>query len=186
MSISERKHVSEGEAPARRVEIFTGAGRRRIWTAQEKAAIVAESFEDGVLACHVARRHGLTPQQLFTWRREARRKAGEETNAPTFVPAIVEAQRTDDPEVAGVEPHDLAAFVQPPAVTGPGPAQPDRRQIAERSHAAAGGHRSRHSTAANPCPALEPRARPTGSSARLPRPARDRARARRASRARAG
>jgi transposase len=92
MSISEHKHVSEGEAaPARRIEIFTGAGRRRGWTAQEKAAIVAESFEDGVRACHVARRHGLTPQQLFTWRREARRKAGEETDAPPFVPAIVEA-----------------------------------------------------------------------------------------------
>jgi transposase len=92
MSISERKHVSEDEAsPARRVEIFTGAGRRRSWTAQEKAAIVAESFEDGVRACHVARRHGLTPQQLFTWRREARRKAGEEPNTPPFVPAIVEA-----------------------------------------------------------------------------------------------
>ena len=47
MSISERKHVSEGEAPARRVEIFTGAGRRRSWSAREKAAIVAESFEQG-------------------------------------------------------------------------------------------------------------------------------------------
>ncbi len=62
MSISERKHVSEGEAPARRVEIFTGAGRRRSWSAREKSAIVAESLEEGVRACHVARRHGLTPQ----------------------------------------------------------------------------------------------------------------------------
>ena len=77
MSISERKHVLEGEAPARRVEIFTGAGRRRSWSAREKASIVAESFEEGVRACHVARRRGLTPQQLFAWRREARRKARE-------------------------------------------------------------------------------------------------------------
>ena len=92
MSISEHKHVSEGEAvPARRIEIFTGAGRRRSWTEQEKAAIVAESFEDGVRTCHVARRHGLTPQQLFTWRREARRKVGDESDAPPFVSAIVEA-----------------------------------------------------------------------------------------------
>jgi transposase len=74
MSISERKHVSEGEAPARRVEIFTGAGRRS-WSAREKAAIVAESFEEGVRTCHVACRHGLTPLHLFAWRREARRKA---------------------------------------------------------------------------------------------------------------
>ena len=59
---------------ARRLEIFTGAGRRRAWTAEEKAAIVAESFEDGARVCHVARRHGLTPQQLFAWRRQARRR----------------------------------------------------------------------------------------------------------------
>ncbi len=37
------------------------------------------------------RRHELTPQQLFTWRREARRKAGDESNTPPFVPAIAEA-----------------------------------------------------------------------------------------------
>jgi transposase-like protein len=92
MSISEHKHVSEADAaPTRRVEIFTGAGGRRNWTEQEKAAIVAESFEDGVRACHVARRHGLTPQQLFTWRRETRRKAADESNTPPFVPAIVDA-----------------------------------------------------------------------------------------------
>ena len=38
----------------------------------------------------VARRHGLTPQQLFTWRRAARKQL--ETEAPpTFVPAVVVA-----------------------------------------------------------------------------------------------
>ena len=33
-----------GAGPARRVEVFTGAGRRRAWSADEKAAIVAESY----------------------------------------------------------------------------------------------------------------------------------------------
>ncbi len=51
MSIAEHKHVSAGEAaPARRIEIFTGAGRRRRWTAQENAAIVTESCEDAARA----------------------------------------------------------------------------------------------------------------------------------------
>ena len=68
--------------PAQRLEIFTGAGRRRAWTAEQKAAIVAESLEDGALVSHVARRHGLTPQQLFAWRRQARREADERTGAP--------------------------------------------------------------------------------------------------------
>ena len=76
MSISEHKHVSEVDAPARRVEIFTGAGRRRTWSADEKAAIVAESRESGARVCQVARRHALTPQQLFAWRREARLQIG--------------------------------------------------------------------------------------------------------------
>src|SRR3954462_12034722 len=41
MSISELMHRPER---ARRLEVFTGAGRRRNWPADEKAAIVAESY----------------------------------------------------------------------------------------------------------------------------------------------
>ena len=69
MSISEHKHMP---APIRRIEVFTGAGRRRSWSPEEKASIVAESYGGGETVCAVARRHGLTPQQLFTWRRLAR------------------------------------------------------------------------------------------------------------------
>jgi transposase len=92
MSISELKHMPE---PVRRVEIFTGAGRRRSWSPEEKAAIVAESYSEGASVCAVARRHGLTPQQLFTWRRQARQPVED---LPTmFVPAVVE---TAQPEPA--------------------------------------------------------------------------------------
>jgi transposase-like protein len=62
MSISEHKHMPE---PVRRIEVFTGAGRRRSWSVAEKAAIIAESYGAGDTVCAVARRHGLTPQQLF-------------------------------------------------------------------------------------------------------------------------
>lgn len=62
--------------PARRLEVFTGAGRRRAWTAEQKAQIVCESYESGEKVSAVARRHGLTPQQLFGWRRDARRRGG--------------------------------------------------------------------------------------------------------------
>lgn len=86
MSISELKHVPE---PARRIEVFTGQGRRRTWTAADKLEIVAESYDPGASVCSVARRHGLTPQQLFTWRRAARKRLEAET--PAFVPAIVVA-----------------------------------------------------------------------------------------------
>ncbi len=86
MSISEHKHMPE---PVRRMEVFTGAGRRRTWSPAEKAAIVAESYGADETVCSVARRHGLTPQQLFTWRRLARRSAVEPLTA--FVPAVVES-----------------------------------------------------------------------------------------------
>jgi transposase len=87
MSISELTPMPER---ARRIEVFTGAGRRRNWPADEKAAIVAESYAPGRTVCGVARRHGLTPAQLFTWRRLARRSRVPKAPA-LFVPAVVEA-----------------------------------------------------------------------------------------------
>src|SRR3954469_22507654 len=89
MSISELMHRPER---ARRFEVFTGAGRRRTWPADEKAAIVAESYAPGKTVCGVARRHGLTPAQLFAWRRLARRARVPVPEPPVrFVPAVVEA-----------------------------------------------------------------------------------------------
>ena len=93
MSISEHKHMSERE-PTRRIEVFTGVGRRRIWSVDQKAAIVGESCVSGASVCEVARRHGLTPQQLFSWRRQARetsRILEEAVEPPLFVPALVAA-----------------------------------------------------------------------------------------------
>ena len=91
MSISERNDKSNDVASVRRLEIFTGVGRRRAWTAEQKAAIVAESVEDGGRVSHVARRHGLTPQQLFAWRRQALRKTEVDVATPAFASVVVEA-----------------------------------------------------------------------------------------------
>ena len=55
--------------PADRVEIITSVQRRRRWTASEKVRIVEETFEPGMTVSLVARRHGVAPNQLFTWRR---------------------------------------------------------------------------------------------------------------------
>lgn len=78
--------------PVRRIEVFTGAGRRRAWSAEDKAQIVAETLNEGESVSAVARRHGLSPQQLFGWRRQARQSAAEaENTVPQFVPAVIEA-----------------------------------------------------------------------------------------------
>jgi transposase len=102
-SIEEVGHMSDTELlpkpkrepePVRRLEVFTGVGRRRRWTAEQKARIVAESYESSETVCAVARRHGLTPQQLFGWRRHTRRaEDGDGKGGIAFAPVIVEAAR---------------------------------------------------------------------------------------------
>ena len=52
-----------------RVEVITSVQRRRRWSAEEKATIVQETYAPGMSVSLVARRHGIAPNQLFTWRR---------------------------------------------------------------------------------------------------------------------
>lgn len=95
MIISGDDPVSRG---AQRFEVFTGAGKRRDWPPEVKASIVAECYSgrEGVSA--VARRHGLDPSQVYTWRRDLRKRLeaegvilpSAEPVAPAFVPAVVE------------------------------------------------------------------------------------------------
>jgi transposase-like protein len=69
-SVDRNDDTKEVPAPVRlrRIEMITGAERRRKWSAEEKAEIVAESLAEGAVVSDVARRHGLSPQQLFGWR----------------------------------------------------------------------------------------------------------------------
>jgi transposase len=88
---TELLHESKGE-PVRRLEIFTGSGRRRVWTSEQKAEIVAESYESGDKVSAVARRHGLAPQQLFGWRRNAQRRVVRRRGASTAAGSVTFAQ----------------------------------------------------------------------------------------------
>jgi len=54
-----------------RVEIITSVQRRRRWSPSEKVRMVEETYEPGSTVSLVARRHGVAPNQLFTWRRLA-------------------------------------------------------------------------------------------------------------------
>ncbi|HML41625.1 MAG TPA: transposase [Hyphomicrobium zavarzinii] len=79
-------HRLQPEGGVRRFEVIKGAIGRRRWTTDERARILEETLVPGTNISAVARRHGLTPQQLFTWRREARK----ETEAmQAFVPAVI-------------------------------------------------------------------------------------------------
>ena len=78
------------ERQPRRFEVINGAGGRRHWSMDDKARIVAETLEPNAIISEVARRYGLRPQQVFAWRREARKQASSvHQESPAFVPAVV-------------------------------------------------------------------------------------------------
>ena len=93
MSTLDHKLKPEPE-PLRRLEVITGTGRRRRFSDDYKTRIVEETLAPGAVVSEVARRHGLSPQQLFGWRRQARQPVATRTDptAPQFVPAVIEAQ----------------------------------------------------------------------------------------------
>jgi transposase len=59
-----------------RFEVITGPERRRRWSADQKQAIVAESFAPGAVVSEVARRADISPGQIYRWRQELRAAAG--------------------------------------------------------------------------------------------------------------
>ena len=62
--------VSSYDPPrAERVEVISSVQRRRRWTTEEKVRIVEETYLPGTSVSIVARRYGISANQLFTWRR---------------------------------------------------------------------------------------------------------------------
>ena len=55
--------------PPPRVEVITSVQRRRRWSTAEKVRLVEEAAQPGMSVSYVARRHGIAPSQLFTWKR---------------------------------------------------------------------------------------------------------------------
>ncbi len=70
-----------------RADVLSGPERRRRWTFEQKARVVAESLAPNAVASEVARRHGIHPNQLYGWRREVR----EATTPTEFVAVTVAA-----------------------------------------------------------------------------------------------
>ena len=102
----------------RRVEVLTGPGRRRKWSDDAKARIVAETLQLGAVVAEVARRWQVCPQQVFTWRREMRSGAA----APLgFVPIVAEppAVVPERPATPSVEVQLAGAVLRiPPGTDG--------------------------------------------------------------------
>lgn len=110
----------------RRVEVITGKRRRRNWTAEEKARIVAESAAPGASIADVARRWGVNRGLLTVWRRQVglvRAKPAREAAAGLrFVPIAI----ADEDRSVG---RDLDATASVQASAPPGSADAGRIEV---------------------------------------------------------
>ena len=130
-----------GVSEVRRIELITGIGRRRRWSREDKARIVVESLTGGVSVSEVARRHGLSPQQLFAWRRDARgsyhevgstapairsvanatprRRQGRQLSSPgicddaqAFAPVVIAGAAMSSPRISYPPPTDISSAIE--------------------------------------------------------------------------
>lgn len=72
------------------MEVFTGPQRRRRWRDEQKLAILAEVGVQGATVADVARRHDITRQHIYQWRREMRHKGRFEATGTVFLPVEVD------------------------------------------------------------------------------------------------
>ena len=79
----------------RRIELITGERRRRRWTAEEKARIVAESFEEGANISEVARRNGVVRGLLTVWRHKFTTAAGVQVIELAIGRSVTWSRRTN-------------------------------------------------------------------------------------------
>ena len=84
-SLTDSRHIS-------RLEIVD-TGRRRRWSDEEKLRIVEESFSGPRMASVTARRHGISNQLMFAWRRAYRE--GRLGDTPAFVPAVIAPEQPE-------------------------------------------------------------------------------------------
>ena len=83
--LTDTRHIS-------RLDIVD-TGRRRRWSAAEKLRIIEESFSAPRLASATARRHGISNQLLFAWRKAYRE--GRLGDVAGFVPAMIVPERPE-------------------------------------------------------------------------------------------
>ena len=68
------------------VTVISGAERRRVWSDEQKRALVAAACEPGASVVAIARRADLRPSQLYRWRRDLAEPAATAFAAVTVIP----------------------------------------------------------------------------------------------------
>jgi transposase len=94
-----------------RQEILSGVERRRRWSDAEKLRIVMEAAAEGALVADVARRHDITRQHIYQWRRELRDNSQALIGQSSFV-AVELTGRDESRDMAGpaADPGAVGAY----------------------------------------------------------------------------
>ena len=112
---------SDDAGYAGRIDVVAGSTGRRRWPEHVKAAIVLESFRDGISVADVARRHNVSAPQLHAWRRAARDGLlpMPADDALDFVPVVVDGgdegteDQNDPPGSLDLECREVRISVPP-------------------------------------------------------------------------
>jgi transposase len=84
-----------------KAEILVGPERRRRWSGEEKARIVAEATAPNARVADIARRHGVSRSLIYTWRREANAGVsgdGVDAALRELVPVVLSGAGSEPPE----------------------------------------------------------------------------------------
>ena len=106
------ENIIGGSNPRALFDIRLGVRRRRRWGDEAKRRIVAESFASGAVVSQVARRHGISPQQLSTWRKAARTGVLSLPDDPASQPEPEITEQRHDDVAAAPERPDKITLVQ--------------------------------------------------------------------------
>jgi len=90
--------------------LITGGERRRRWSDEDRARILAAIAEPGAVIAEVARREEISTSLIYRWRWEARKGANAST--PGFARVIVEAQPQRPMPARASEPEPGAVVVE--------------------------------------------------------------------------
>jgi transposase len=100
-----------------RVELITRGERRRVWTPEQKRAIVLESLGPDLTPTEVARKYAITSGLLYTWRRQV--LGGQMTHLVCSTPSFAQVEMVPS-HVAAPEP------MPEPPIASPEPVRPPR------------------------------------------------------------
>ena len=127
-ALSESAHtIVRKSTPSLGVDLIPRGERRRRWTTEQKQTIAAQSLAPGASPTDIARLHGISTGQLYTWRQalkaaqpgaasghfarvEIAPQVVTPSNVPTRPPGLIEIALPDSTTVrvdAGIDPRAL-------------------------------------------------------------------------------